>query len=74
MKEITFTGAGPFAGSMKTLYTLFLPLTQQDGSQQPAERLAWIEGELVKRAGALSRYSPGQGLWVSPCSGILCRD
>lgn len=67
-------GVGPFPGKPQTHYTVFAPLTQNDGRPQPPERLAWLEGELVNRAGGLTRYSPGHGLWVPPLSTVLCRD
>lgn len=61
-------------GTPKLLYTLYVPLTQNDGQLQPLERLEWVEEEIVKRAGGLTRYAPGEGLWVSSVTTPLCRD
>ena len=69
-----FNGNPNHSGIRQMHYTLFVPLTQNDGSQQPIARIEWVEGELVKRAGGLTRYYPGHGLWVPPMRNDIYRD
>ena len=67
-------GVGPANAKLQMHYTLFVPLTQNNGHHQPSERLNWIEQELMKRADGLTRYYPGHGLWVPSTTTTVCRD
>ena len=47
------------------LVEIFLPLTRDDGSAQPADRIAALRSELVERFGGLTAFTraPAEGLW-----------
>jgi hypothetical protein len=51
-------------GSHTTLYTLFLPMNQNNGHPMPPEQVHWAQQELLQFAGGLTCYPPSLGVWV----------
>lgn len=53
------------------LIEIFLPLTRNDGSDQPRALFAQVRAELLGRFGGLTAYSraPAKGLWEEPDGG-----
>jgi len=74
MMQYPFVGLDQLLSTSQMHYTIFVPLTQKDDTPQPAERLAWVEEQLVKRAGGLTLYYPSKGLWIPPTARPLCQD
>ncbi len=64
-----------YLGSVpQVLYTMFVPLMRNEGGRQSADRLHWLERELMTLCGGCTRYYPGQGFWTSPMSLKSYRD
>ena len=47
-----------------SLYTIYLPLNDNNGSPMEPKRLGWALDNLVQRFGGLTRHQPGVGLWL----------
>lgn len=60
-------------GNLATLYSVYLPLNDNDGRPMEAERLHEALAELVRFAGGLTRCGPGNGFWISG-SGEVAQD
>ena len=69
-----FNGNGRFQATQKRLYTVYLPLTRNDGSVQPSRLLQQAEEGLVQLAGGLAWFHPGLGLWVPSPQARILRD
>src|SRR5689334_752580 len=55
------------------LYTIFLPLTDNNGNPIEPALLDKVQDEIVTAVGGLTRYAPGVGLWIDPTA-TLYRD
>ena|SRR5690348_8894887 len=55
------------------LYTIFLPLTDNNGNPIEPALLDKVQDEIVTAIGGLTRYAPGVGVWRNPM-GHVYRD
>jgi len=50
-------------GVPTTLYTLFLPLNTNGDRRMQREQLHWVQSEILRYAGGLTRYPSSNGAW-----------
>lgn len=59
------------SGISAALYTLFLPLNHNNGRLMQAGRLNWVQREILRYTGGLTRFPPGTGYWVDHTAKIF---
>jgi hypothetical protein len=57
----------------RALFSVYLPLTTNDGRPQPMSRLHYARDRIVAFAGGCTVLPTSEGLWVNE-EGTLCRD